>query len=296
MRFLSIINLKAIFIFTLFFYSCAPQTIQVTRSRLLMGHVPVNISIRTIPSLKQDALFASEEAYELASKLESRISEYQPNSEISCLNRNAGKSFCKVSQQTYELLKDANWISEHTDHAFDIRFPSKSGEARRAPLVFKEPCQVLLTHPETRIGLASLGKGFIIDAMIDFLKSKGFKEVLIDGGGDIRATGGPWKIGIQTPGAAPGKLAKILKIKDQAVATSGNYEQPGHILDARTGEKIIRSSSVTILGKNLSQANPIGTAFYILGEAEMKRYWDSFVFDAILWTNSEGRTKKFEKR
>src|SRR5262245_23912008 len=85
--------------------ACAPKALILTRSQLLMGHVPVNVSIRTNSREKSRALGASEAAYRLARHIESRISEFQPDSDTSCLNRNAGKSSCPVSPETLELLK-----------------------------------------------------------------------------------------------------------------------------------------------------------------------------------------------
>src|SRR4029453_8570910 len=111
-----------ILIAAFFLAACAPKTIVFTRSRLLMGHVPVNVTLRTSSSLKEKALEMSEGAYELAQGLERKISEYQPDSEISCLNRQAGKASCEVSSETLELLRFGLSLSDQTDHALDLRF------------------------------------------------------------------------------------------------------------------------------------------------------------------------------
>jgi thiamine biosynthesis lipoprotein len=293
--------MKMVFIFRipialfllLLFNACAPKTIALTRSRLLMGHVPVNITIRTQPGLKEKALEASEEAYKLAQEIEGRISEYQPTSEVSCLNQKAGKASCSLSRDTLDLLKQAIEISKKTDHAFDIRFASPTSQGRKAPLIFEENSKTRLARTDTRIGVGAIGKGFIIDAMLDFLKSKGFQEALVDGGGDLRAIGGPWKVAIQQPEGVPGTLAKVLEISDKALATSGNYEQEGHILDPRTGKKVLRSASVTVIANNLTFADALATAFYVLGEQESITFLRKFPGVQMIWTEKDGKTKTY---
>jgi FAD:protein FMN transferase len=277
----------------LFVVACAPKTISLTRSRLMMGHVPVNVTIRTSIALKEKALETSEEAYALAQRIEGKISEYQPNSEITCLNREAGKAPCEVSPETLELLRFGVSLSDQTDHALDLRFGSASSAGRKGPIRFMGGKRVFLSHPDTQIGVGSIGKGMILDAMIDLIRSKGFEAALVDAGGDLRALGGPWKVAIQKPGAPPGKTAAVFEITDQALATSGNYEQPGHIRDPRTGEKVFRDQSVTVIADRHVLANALSTAFYVLGERESLLYIKKFPGIRVIWTDPTGQTRSY---
>jgi len=267
--------------------ACAPKSISITRSRLLMGHVPVNITLQTFPNQKEKALEASEEAYRLAQALEKKISEYQPDSEISCLNRQAGKAACPLSPETLDLLKFGMEMTEKTQGAFDLRFGSLSAKGRQGTIVFEEN-RARLTDRDTRIGVGSIGKGLIIDAMIEFFRSKGFSKALVDAGGDLRALGGPWKVAIQTPGAVSGKVSKSFEIRDQALATSGNYEQPGHLVDPRTGKRVIREASVTVIADRHMFANGLSTAFYVMGEEESAALLPKFPGVQMIWTDARG--------
>ncbi|MFO1518317.1 MAG: FAD:protein FMN transferase [bacterium] len=268
--------------------SCGAKSISLTRSRLLMGHVPVNVTIQTSSERKKEALEASEEAYSLAQSIEKKISEYQPDSEISCLNRMAGKGSCRLSDETLSFLKEGKSLSDLTGHAFDLRFASLSAAGRKGEILL-EGHQGRLAHPDTRLGVGSIGKGMILDAMIEFLKSRGFTAALVDAGGDLRALGGPWKVAIQKPGAPPGTFSKVFEIRDRAIATSGNYEQPGHISDPRTGEKITRNLSVTVIADRHVLANAVSTAFYVMGEEESRKYLPQFSGILILWAFPDGK-------
>jgi thiamine biosynthesis lipoprotein len=259
----------------------------------MMGHVPVNVTIRCSPAQKEKALEVSEEAYALAQRIERKISEYQTDSEISCLNRQAGKAPCEVSPETLELLRFGVSLSDQTDHALDLRFGSLSGAGRKGLILFLDGKRVFLVHPDTRLGVGSIGKGLILDSMIDLIRSKGFESALVDAGGDLRALGGPWKVAIQKPGAPPGETAAAFEITNRALATSGNYEQPGHIRDPRTGEKVFRDQSVTVIADRHILANALSTAFYVLGERESVLYLKKFPGIRMIWTDPTGQTRSY---
>ncbi len=285
MKWKKFLLLSPLFLFT----GCAPRTVLLTRSRLLMGHVPVNVSIQTTTEKQSEALQASEGAYQLASQIESGISEYQPNSEISCLNKMAGKGFCPVSATTFELLNTSLALARQTDHAFDIRFASKTLEGVRGKITLRQdPPKASLDSSRTRIGVGAIGKGFIVDKMLDYLRSKGFDRVLIDAGGDLRALGGPWKVAIQSPTGEPGKFSKTMEINNRALATSGLYEQGQHIVDPRTLNKVEGGGSVTVEAENLTLADALATAFFVMGEKESLFYLKKFPDVKIFWTDPEG--------
>ena len=53
--------------------------------------------------------------------------------------------------------------------------------------------------------------------------------------------------------------------EDLAVATSGEYEQRGHILDHHTGRPPIGLLSVTVVGPDLGNADAYATAAFAMG-------------------------------
>lgn len=286
-------SFRSVFLCALLLFGCVPKTAYLTRSQLLMGHVPVNVTIEIIPDQKEEALKWSEGAYTRAKDLEARISEFQAASEISCLNQRAGKGSCSLSPDSMILLRKAVEISEKTDHAFDIRFASPSKAGRKGQIIFEGQTMARLSHPETRIGLGAIGKGFIVDQMIDFLRSKGVTKALVDAGGDLKALGGPWPVAIQKPGSRSGEASAMTQITDGALSTSGNYEQEGHILDPRSGKKVTRQGSVTVEAKSHTLADALATAFYVMGEQDSLSYQKKFPEVTIIWTDPDGRTRTY---
>jgi|GEM_PF-350223 len=284
-------------LFFLMIAACAPRQVVFTRSRLMMGHVPVNVSIRIPLEQKPQALEASEAAYALAQEIESEISEFQNASDVSCLNRMAGVAYCPIHSATLELLQKAEKISEATGKAFDIRFASPTAEALASPILIDVPnSRAMLSNARTKIGVASIGKGFIVDKMIETLAARGFHDVLIDAGGDLRAAGGPWKVAIQIPEARAGITTKVKQIRDLAWGSSGLYEQGEHIVDPRTREKTRRSGSVTVEGKTLAEAGALGTAFFVLGEAKSAEILAKFPGMRMTWVYPDTKVKQYPQK
>lgn len=289
---IQIFLLLAIFILTV--WGCAPKQVQILRSRLLMGHVPVQITIRTRPSLREYALQAMEDAYSAAKKIESEISEYQPTSDISCLNRKAGHEGCKIGRHAWDLIQISLRISKKTKRAFDLRFSSLSLEGFRAPLKMKKSTNfVKLTHPKTRLGVGAIGKGYIVDQMAEVLIQKGFSHFLINAGGDLKAVGGPWKVALQVPKGNFGEVAHYQEIENQSLATSGLYEQGAHITDPRTGQKLLRPGSVTVMSSQLTIADALATALLVLGENVSQKILKLFPQTKIFWLDDLGKVREY---
>lgn len=273
------------------FLGCASKTVTISRSKLLMGHVPVNISIKTSPENKENVLLATDEAYKKAQEIETKLSSYNPDSEISCLNQKAGKSYCSLSEETVKLLNFAQELRQKTEGAFDIRFASPTPQGKNGMILLLVN-EGRLANPATQIKIDSLAKGYILDQMIEVLQSKGFENALVDAGGDIRASGGPWKVSIQIPDAAYGKNTKPFEIRNQALTTSANYENSKNVVDPANLKPVVRKESVSVIANSATLANGLSTALYVLGPTKDALIKNNFPGIQIFWVNQKGEIKK----
>ena len=240
------------------------------------------------------------EAVSEIERIEKMISSWNPDSETSLINKNAGIKPVKVSHELYALIERAQKISEITDGAFDITYASMDrvwkfdGSMKKIPTQLEiqksiekigyqkirldaDAKTVFLTEKGMKIGFGAIGKGYAADKAKELLMSKQVKGGLINASGDLttwgtKATGEKWMVGIANP-LSKEKVFSWLPIIESAVATSGNYEKfvkfkgqkYSHIIDPRTGYPTKGIQSVSIFAKNAELCDAMATAVFVMG-------------------------------
>ncbi|SCG83972.1 Thiamine biosynthesis lipoprotein apbE [Proteiniborus sp. DW1] len=243
-----------------------------------------------------------DDVFVLLKEIENDMSINIEDSEVIRINKSAGKSYVKVSPETYYVIERGKYYSELSEGRFDISIGPLVklwGIGTNAP---KVPTQVeiekelskvdytniLLNESDKSIMLAKEGmiidlggiaKGYAADVVADYLKSKDIHNAIIDLGGNILALGGNgkadfWNIGLQNPFEARNKHLGILKVKDKTIVTSGVYERNftekgktyHHILDPFTGYPVENSlMSVSIIADKSIDADGLSTTVFALG-------------------------------
>jgi thiamine biosynthesis lipoprotein len=237
------------------------------------------------------------------------MSTYRPESEISRFNALStantafavGKDFfavMTVARQLYELTGGA-WDGT-IDPLVDLWGFGRSARPKAIP-----PAEAILAHmahvgfglidiappgvlvkrdPKVTLDLASVAKGFGVDAVADLIRDRGFDNFLVEVGGEVfgggaRLDGRPWRIGINRPEArAPiNRVYKVVALHDRAFATSGDYrlffERDGrrfsHIIDPRTGYPVANGVvSVSVTAATCARADGLATALMVMGVEE----------------------------
>lgn len=138
-------------------------------------------------------------------------------------------------------------------------------------------------HKETYFDFNAIAQGYSVDVVVDFLKSKGIENGIVEIGGEIVGFGKNtidaknWVIGIDDPLQKPEERTLITKIKIEnlGMATSGNYRKV--ITDSITGEKFVHTInpktgkpqkgnvlSATVLAPTCKMADGYATAFMVM--------------------------------
>jgi len=255
-----------------------------------------------VPPERADAARADlADARALCRAQDALLSEWREDSEISDLNRRAGGGWVELSATMDTLLAGALHVSTVTGGAFDPTWaplgPLWEASAGRG----EEPAVTELAatleavdwrhvelvdgrarfvHPGTRLGIAGVAKGWVVDSLVELLLSRGHGAVLVNVGGDLRVAGAPpaeagETLEIADPFRA-GEIAASVRANDTAVATSGNHRRGwtvggrhvGHILDPRTGRPAPFDGTVTVLAPDAAMADALATALYVLGPVE----------------------------
>jgi thiamine biosynthesis lipoprotein len=139
-----------------------------------------------------------------------------------------------------------------------------------------------------QLDFSAIAKGYGVDVIADFIYSLGVENVLVEVGGEVVAKGinlrtnHPWQLGILDPSSTPEnrKLYAYVPLKDQGMATSGNYfnyrEVNGvkisHTINPKTGYPIEHPLlSATVFAKDCMTADAWATAFMVMGLEETKK-------------------------
>jgi thiamine biosynthesis lipoprotein len=89
--------------------------------------------------------------------------------------------------------------------------------------------------------------------------------------------GDAWRVGIERPVAGPPTVHRLVRLRDRALATSGdyrNYYEVGgrrisHTIDPRTGRPVTHDlASVSVIAPLCVRADAIATALEVLGPDE----------------------------
>lgn len=196
---------------------------------------------------------------------EARFSRFRLLSELSLLNRNAGRPV-RVSPPLLRLVELSLRFAERSGGLFDptvLRALEAAGYDRSFEQIGassarprkKKPASswrgVSINHagqtitlPENSgIDLGGIGKGWAVDRMAAMLGT----PCLVNGGGDVYAAGRPpggdcWLVGIADP-IEPARDIAVLRVVDRGVATSSTVKRRWragdallhHLIDPRTG-------------------------------------------------------------
>jgi thiamine biosynthesis lipoprotein ApbE len=229
------------------------------------------------------------------------LSTYDPDSEISRLNRATGTMRC--SPELIEVLKayetwHANSGGAYSGQVGELTRLWHEAEGRNLPPDAAQLARVVrqIATPGWRIDEArqtvtrlndqalnvdSLGKGYIIAHAVAKAKTQvtDVEGILLNIGGDIRLTGpAAWRLGVADPHRSQDNALPLtqLLVTDAAVATSGSYQRGyriagqwhSHLLDPRTGHPANAVASATVIAPDNLTANALATTLCVLSPAE----------------------------
>jgi len=277
-------------------------------SRTLLGTV-VTITIIDDPD-KTAADFDA--AFGEIEKVQKSLNPYNPDSEISMINKTAPFSPRKVPDDVFSLISDSLKVSEISSGAFDITFastgklwdfsshseenftpPDDKTIKKLLPLIsYKNVVldtkarTVKFLKSGTKIGLGGIAKGYATGRAVSALKARNVRNAIVSSAGDIQALGDnngvKWKLGIQDP-RGNSVIASIDMNDGESVSTSGDYERfrivngkrYHHIIDPATGYPSDSGLiSASVFSNNPVLSDAYSTALFVSGLEKSRQILD----------------------
>ena len=267
------------------------------RTLKLMGS-RFDITVVAMDSIKADQYI--DLAVQEISRIEKLISSWDPASETSRINRNAGIEPVRVDKELFDLIKRSLAISRLTDGAFDITYASMDkiwkfdGSMTEMPTVEairnsvsrvgfgkivldESNFTVFLPEAGMKIGFGAIGKGYAADKAKKMLMDYGVQAGIINASGDMNTWGNQpddedWKVAITNP-MDKGKAFGLVPVRQGAVVTSGDYEKYvefngiryTHIIDPKTGYPAHGVISSTVFAPSAELADALATSLFVMG-------------------------------
>ncbi len=152
--------------------------------------------------------------------------------------------------------------------------------------------KIVKFNPDTFIDFNALAKGYAVDVFALFLEGKGFKNYLVEIGGEIRGKGSnsikqkPWMIGVEDPNFDDTQsYSKVVSLQNEAMATSGSYrkykiDEKGnryaHIINTETGYPHKSNMlSASVLAPTCMEADAYATALMSMGLKQSKQFLET---------------------
>lgn len=235
----------------------------------------------------RDLRAAGEEAMSVIRDWHDRLSAFDASSIVSRINQSAGVRAVRVDADMLELLLACRAWHEMSEGAFDIALGSlmahhgfRGADAAigerpafgMAHVVIDErEHAVMVTHPDVRLDLGAVAKGWAIDEACRVLEEFGVRSALLHGGtSTVRAIGAPpgagaWRVRLEGGGGSP-----VVELRDAALSVSApsgrtNTAGHGHVIDPRTGEPGPSARVAGAVVYNAGASDAWSTALLVLG-------------------------------
>jgi FAD:protein FMN transferase len=238
------------------------------------------------------------------------LSTYIPDSEISRFNQDALLKY--ESPFLYPVLQKSKEVYQKTGGAFDPTvgplvnawgFGPQGRQTPSASLVdslrrlvsydsiFFDSLAVCKLKQGVQLDFSAIAKGYGVDVVADYIRSRGIEHLFVEIGGEVVAQGlndrgTPWQVGINVPSEDPGEQAQpqaIVSLRDRALATSGNYrnfyEKGGikysHTISPVSGQPVRHSLlSASVIAADCMTADAYATAFMVMGMEKARQLLD----------------------
>jgi len=245
-------------------------------------------------------------AFAKIKELDNLLSDYNPNSQISEINKMAGVTPVKVDLQVIQVLEIANKVASATDGAFDPTIgaltigvymfgremdaePNLSDIDKAKSLVnyqdlIIESDNVYLKNKGMMIDLGGIGKGYAVEQAVSVLKNRGVSSGVVSLSGDIKVFGDQVEIAIQNPDNQGSIATFTTGSHDLAISTSGSYERSvnvdgevyHHLIIPKSGRPGSDFLSLTVVMEDSSTlADAYATALFIMGKDKAFEFLNS---------------------
>lgn len=227
--------------------------------------------VRIADEDKTYAAQTAQAAFALTDQLESQLSRFRANSDISQLAQLAPGESLRVSEPVFACLEIARKMELATRGAFSVTAAALQTQPVRPQwTLLREQFSIRCDAGRLEFDLGAIGKGFALDRMAGVLREWSCPAfLLVAGGSSILAGEAPagttgWSCGLGDDHSAQRYWLKQVSLSGSGLAVKGR-----HIFDPQTGRAAQRESRAWALAETAAESDALSTACMILPAEEI---------------------------
>ena len=168
-------------------------------------------------------------------------------------------------------------------------------------MISADVCTVSFSDPELKLDAGALAKGYVSSILYDKLKAEGCEAFLINLGGNLTAhgtkdNGRNWLAGIEDPCDIEALANMSIALGERSISTSGSYNQffiangetYHHIIDPYTSYPQNRFVSVSVITRDIANADALSTALFSMSKEAGLELVESIDNTEAIWITENG--------
>jgi FAD:protein FMN transferase len=250
--------------------------------------------VRIADEEKNYAAQAAQAAFALTDELESHLSRFRANSDISQIAQLAAGEKIRVSEPVFACLEIARRMELATRGAFSVTAAALQTQAAQPRwALLKKEFFIRCDSGKLDFDLGAIGKGFALDRMAEVLREWECKSFLLVAGGSSILTGAapPGNAGWSC-GLGDGDSPCRYWLKNCSLSGSGLAVKGQHIFDPRTGKPAQRQNRAWALAETAAESDALSTACMVLDEADIRDIISDLP-DSFVWLHDGCEWKEF---
>ena len=214
---------------------------------------------------------AAQAAFSVTDELESVLSRFRANSEITRIAELTPGESLRLSEPVFACLQIARRMEFATRGAFSITASAlKTQPTKPLWALAEKDFSVRCDSGRLEFDLGAIGKGFALDRMAEVLREWECPAfLLVAGGSSIVAGGAPAESAGWSCGLGDDNSKERLCLQNCSLSGSGLSVKGRHIFDPRTGTPARRQNRAWVLADTGAESDALSTACMVLTETEI---------------------------
>ena len=230
-----------------------------------------NFQVRIAGEEETYAAQVAQAALALTDNLESKLSRFRANSEISQIAQLAVGETLRLTEPVFDCLRLAQKLEAATRGAFSVTAAAlKTQPTKPLWALVENAFSIRCDSGRLEFDLGAIGKGFALDRMAEVLREWSCPAFLLIASGSSILTGeAPPEMTGWSCGLGDDHSPHRYSLKHCSLSGSGLAVKGKHILDPRTGSPSALRNRVWALTETAAESDALSTACMILRESEI---------------------------